>query len=363
MVAAILAEHRRAGAAVTVAACVHPDGGQLGRLARDARGRVARITEARDAVGEAPGPKEVNSGIHCFRRDWLVEHLPRLSRQANGEYYLTELVALAAAEAGAGADAPWPVAAVTVACEAALGVNDRVELAAAERVARRRIAERLMRAGVTILDPASTFIDDGVTIGRDTTIGPFTTIAGRTTIGEDCRIGPGARIRDSAIAAGCAVVDSTLEGAELGAGTDVGPYAHLRPGARIAGGVHIGNYVEVKNATIGAGTAVGHFSYLGDATIGERVNIGAGTVTTNYDGRRKHHTTIGDGAFIGSDTMLRAPVEVGAGAITGTGSVVTRDVPPGRKVMGVPARLVPQQTGDAAPADAPGDVAPGAGGM
>lgn len=347
MVAATLAEHRRSGAAVTLAACLHPTGGQYGRIARDARGRVARVTEARDAVGEAPGPKEINSGIYCFRRDWLAAHLPLLRRQRNGEYYLTELIELAAGEAADGGDAPWPVAAVTVELEAALGVNDRVELAEAERIARRRINERLMRAGVTILDPASTFIDEDVAIGRDTTIGPSSVIAGRTTIGEDCRIGPGARIRDSAIAAGCTVVDSTVEEAEIGPGTDVGPYSRLRPGARIAGGVHIGNFVEIKNSTVGTGTAIGHMSYLGDATVGERVNIGAGAVTANYDGRRKHRTTIGDGAFIGCDTMLRAPVEVGPGAITGTGSVVTRDVPAGRKVMGVPARLAPQFAEDA----------------
>ena len=339
MVEATLAEHHRSSAVATLAACVHPTGGQHGRLTRDGRGRIVRITEARDVVGEAPGPNEINSGIHCFDRAWLAAHLPALTRQRNGEYYLTELIEFAAAEARQ--DAPWPVAAVTVALEAAMGVNDRVQLAEAEQIARRWTNQRLMLAGVTIVDPASTFVDAGVEIGPDTVIAPFTIIRGRTTIGEGCRIGPGARIRDSRIGDGCAIVDSTVEESEIGDGTDVGPYSHLRPGARIAPHVHIGNYVEIKNSTVGSGTAIGHVSYLGDATVGERVNIGAGAITTNFDGRQKHRTTIGDDAFIGCDTMLRAPVEVGPGAITGAGAVVTRDVPAGRKVAGVPARLIP----------------------
>lgn len=351
MVATVLAEHRRSGAVVTFASCIHPTGGQHGRITRGPRGHVLRVTEARDVGVEPPGPKEINSGIHCFQRDWLETHLPLLPPHDHGdhvEFHLPELVAYAAAEGVEGA--PWPVIAVPVDVDAAMGVNDRVQLAEAERVARRRVNERLMLAGVTILDPASTVIDDTVTVGCDTTIHPFTIIRGQTTIGEDCAIGPGARIRDSRIGAGCTIVDSTVEEAELGAGSDVGPYSHLRPGARVAPGVHIGNYVEIKNASIGAGTAIGHVSYLGDATVGERVNIGAGTITTNFDGRQKHHTTIGDDAFIGSDTMLRAPVTVGSGAVTGAGSVVTRDVPAGRKVAGVPARLIPNQA-DAAGTD------------
>ena len=345
MVEATVVEHRRSGAVVTMAACVHPTGGQHGRLTRDQGHRIVRVTEARDAAGEAPGPKEINSGIHCFDRAWLEAQLPRLTRQRNGEYYLTELIELAAA--GAREGAPWPVAAVMVPLEAAMGVNDRVELAEAERLARRWINEKLMRSGVTIVDPATTYIDAEVEIGQDTVVGPFTVIGGRTTIGEGCRIGPGARIRDSAIGSGCEVTDSTVEESEIGDGTDVGPYSHLRPGSRIAANVHIGNYVEIKNATIGSGTLIGHVSYLGDATVGERVNIGAGTITTNFDGRQKHRTTIGDGAFIGSDTMLRAPVEVGPGARTGAGAVVTRDVPAGRLAVGIPARLAPEFAGHA----------------
>ena len=338
LISAVLTEHQRSGAIATTVASLHPTGGQHGRITRDERGRVLRITQARDIVGEAPGPKEIDSGAFCFRRDWLVAHLPALRRQPNGEFYLTELIELAAGGAEAGVDAPWPVAVVPIDAETGMGVNDRVELAEAERIARRRINERHLYAGVTILDPGSTFIDAGVTIGLDTTIGPGTIIAGRTAIGEGCRIGPGARIVDSTIGPGCAVVDSTVEGSEIGAGSDIGPYAHLRPGVRLAEGVHIGNFAELKNSTVGAGTAVGHVGYLGDATIGEGVNIGAGTITANYDGTRKHRTRIGDGAFIGVDTMLRAPVEVGPGAATGAGAVVTGDVPAGVTVVGVPAR-------------------------
>lgn len=351
MVATVLAEHRRSGAAVTMASCLHPTGGLHGRLTRDAAGRIVRVTEARDAVGEVPGQKEINSGIHCFDRTWLASALPRLTRQSNGEYYLTELVELAAREGDPSGGAPWPVAAAEVDVNAAMGVNNRVELADAEQRARRRIAERHMLNGVTILDPASTFIDFDVAIGQDTVVYPGSLLLGKTTIGADCTIGPGARIRDSVVHDGARVHDSTVEESEVGPGTDVGPYSHLRPGARLAGGVHVGNFVEIKNSTIGARTAIGHVSYLGDATIGERVNIGAGAITSNYDGREKHRTVIGDEAFIGVDTILRAPVEVGPGAYTGAGAFVNRDVPAGQTVVGIPARPIARKArGDAQPA-------------
>lgn len=352
MVAAVVAEHRRSGAMVTMASCIHPTGGLHGRLTRDAAGRILRVTEARDAVGEVPGQKEINSGIHCFDRAWLATALPRLTRQSNGEYYLTELVEMAAREGDHTGEAPWPVAAAEVDVNAAMGVNNRVELANAERIARRWIAERHMLNGVTIVDPASTFIDFDVTIGQDTVVHPFSLLLGRTAIGADCVIGPGAHIRDSVVHDGATVLDSTVEESEIGPGTDIGPYSHLRPGARVAGHVHVGNYVEIKNSTIGAGTAIGHVSYLGDATIGENVNIGAGVITSNYDGREKHRTIVGDGAFIGVNTILRAPVDVGPGAYTGGGAFVNRDVPAGETVVGVPARPIvrkPRDDAQAAP--------------
>jgi bifunctional UDP-N-acetylglucosamine pyrophosphorylase/glucosamine-1-phosphate N-acetyltransferase len=201
-----------------------------------------------------------------------------------------------------------------------------------------------MRSGVTIVDPTTTFIDDAVSIGADTRIEPLTTISGQSTIGEQSVIGPSALIHDSSIGAGCVVLASTLEGAVVGDRVHVGPYAHFRTGTSIDSDVHIGNYVEMKNARIGSGTHVGHFSYLGDAEIGQRVNIAAGTITANYDGVNKHRTIIEDDAFIGCDTILRAPVTVGAGGNTGAGSVVTHDVAPGDTVAGVPARPFRKQT-------------------
>lgn len=353
MVAATLAEHRASGALVTMAACVHPTGGQHGRLTRDETGRITRITEWREAIGELPGPKEINSGIHCFRRSWLAEQLPLLPRHESNEYYLTDLIAVAAAQATV--DGPWPVAAVTVDLDAAMGVNDRTHLAEAERLARRSINTRHMLSGVTIIDPEATYIEYDVTIGRDSVVLPGTHLTGRTTIGQGCTIGPAARISDSAIGDDVMIRDSTIESSEVGAGSDIGPYSHLRPGVHLAGGVHLGNFVELKNSTIGSGTAIGHVSYLGDTTVGEKVNIGAGVITANYDGARKHPTMIGDGAFIGVDTILRAPVEIGPGAITGGGSFVNRDVLAGEKVVGTPARPIPRhaRADERTKADAP----------
>jgi bifunctional UDP-N-acetylglucosamine pyrophosphorylase/glucosamine-1-phosphate N-acetyltransferase len=340
MIAATLDKHRATGALVTMAACVHPTGGQHGRVTRDEQGRIVRITEWSERGDEVVGPKEINSGIHCFRLGWLSEQLPLLPLHPSNEYYLTDLIAVAAASAQP--NAPWPVAAVNVDLDAAMGVNDRTHLAEAERLARRSINTRHMLAGVTIADPETTYIEYEVAIGRDTVILPGCSLTGRTTIGSGCTIGPAARISDSAIGDGVTIRDSTIESSEVGAGTDIGPYAHLRPGVRLAGEVHIGNFVELKNSTIGSHTAIGHVSYLGDATVGEGVNIGAGVITANFDGTHKHRTTIGDGAFIGVNTILRAPVAIGAGAITGGGSFVNRDVPAGQKVVGTPARQIPR---------------------
>ena len=196
-----------------------------------------------------------------------------------------------------------------------------------------------MRSGVTIQDPASVFIDAGVTIGMDSVIRPNTCLSGKTVIGEGCEIGPNSVIQDSRIGDGCRITSSMLEEATLEAGVDVGPFSHLRPGAYLEAGVHIGNYVEIKESRLGRGVLAGHFSYLGDASIGARTNIGAGTVTCNFDGRDKHRTTIGEGAFVGCDTMLVAPVSVGDGAATGAGAVVTRDIPGNLLAVGVPARI------------------------
>lgn len=199
---------------------------------------------------------------------------------------------------------------------------------------------QLMERGVYIVDPATTYIEPGVQIGPGTVIHPNTAVSGRSVIGRECRIGPNSIIMNSQIGDQCTVIASVLEEAVVGRGSDVGPFSHLRPGSHLAEGVHVGNFVEVKNSHLGPGTKVGHFSYLGDAQVGADVNIGAGTVTCNFDGQRKHETVIGEGAFIGSDTMLVAPVRVGRNASTGAGSVVTKDVPDGAQVVGVPARRV-----------------------
>ncbi len=196
-----------------------------------------------------------------------------------------------------------------------------------------------MLSGVTIVDPPSTFIDSTVQVGQDTVLHPQTILEGETTVGADCAIGPGSHLRDSKVGDGCTILYSLVEGAVLEEKVDVGPFSHLRPGTHLASGVHVGNFVEIKESYIGPGTKVGHFSYIGDATLGREVNVGAGTITCNYDGERKHRTIVEDHVFLGSDTMLVAPVKIGAGAKTGAGSVVTKDIPPGSLAYGVPARV------------------------
>jgi bifunctional UDP-N-acetylglucosamine pyrophosphorylase/glucosamine-1-phosphate N-acetyltransferase len=321
--------------AVALLTTVLDDPAAYGRVRRH-DGKVVGVVEAREDTAAYPGAVEVVSGATWYDRRWLEDALPRLERSPSGEYYHTWLVELAACT-------PWPVdPAVAVAAppESALGVNDRVDLARAEAIVRRRIAERLMRAGVAIVDPSTTYIDATVEIEPDARIEPFTIISGQSRIGEGSRIGPHAIVRDSQIGAECEVLASVVEGAILGRRVHVGPYAHLRPGTHVADDVHIGNYAELKEAQVGRATRIGHFSYLGDAEVGERVNIGAGTVTCNFDGVDKHRTVIEDDAFIGSDTLLVAPVRVGRGGRTGAGSVVNRDVPPGRLVVGIPARPI-----------------------
>jgi len=221
-----------------------------------------------------------------------------------------------------------------------IGVNTRVHLAEAAARMRQRINQAWMLAGVTLQDPATTYIESQVRIGRDTVLAPNTHLIGETTIGEGCVIGPNTLVRDSQIGDRCQITFSVIEQAILEDDVDVGPFGHLRKGAHLAQGVHMGNFGEVKNSYLGPGSKIGHFSYLGDATIGSEVNIGAGTITCNYDGERKHPTEIGDSVFIGSDTMLVAPVKLGPGARTGAGSVVTKDVPPNTLVVGIPARAI-----------------------
>lgn len=313
----------------------HP--GAYARIQMDGQ-RVTGVLEARDDPADyasSTRPVLINSGICCFQRAWLEEHLPDVPASASGEIYLTSLI-----EVAARTEHLHPVAHVVGRAESAYGVNTRVELAEAERILRDRINRSHMLAGVTLVDPASTYIDADVEIGEDTRIEPGCAIRRGTIIGRECQIGPQSLIVDSKVAERVTIAQSTVESAEIGPDVDIGPFAHLRPGTRIAHGTHIGNYVEMKNASIGPHSAVGHFSYLGDAEIGRNVNVGAGTITCNFDGVTKHRSIVGDGVFLGSDTLLVAPVELGDDSRTGAGSVVNKDVPAGATVVGVPARLI-----------------------
>jgi bifunctional UDP-N-acetylglucosamine pyrophosphorylase/glucosamine-1-phosphate N-acetyltransferase len=284
--------------------------------------------------------RAINSGQYAARASWLWPRVDRITPAPNGERYLTQLAAMAFEEGN-------PAVAVTAHEPAEIrGINDRVQLAEAEATVRDRIRRRHMLAGVTIVDPPSTYIDAGVTIAADTTIAPNTHIEGATAIGSGSVIGPGSHIRDSRIGERCVVRYSMIEESELDSDVDMGPYSHLRPGSRVGRGVHIGNFAEVKGSRLGRNTKMGHFSYVGDADVGDDVNIGAGTITANYDGVSKHRTTIGDGAFIGSDTMLVAPVNIGRGSATSAGSVVNRDVPDGMIAIGAPARIRNREAND-----------------
>ena len=313
--------------------------GEYGRVERDGEGRVTGVVEAREASGDTEGPAEINSGQYCFRAAWLWPRLADLPKSAAGEQYLTSMV-LSGVREGA---ALLPVVAADP--DEVRGVNDREQLAQAEALMRVRINRRHMLAGVSIVDPATAYIDAGVAIGRDTLVEPNTQLTGDTTVGEACRLGPNSTLRDATVGDRCRIEASTVEDATLEQDVEVGPYSHLRSGALLCAGVHVGNYAEVKQARLGRGVKMGHFSYIGDAEVGDETNIGAGTVTCNFDGREKQRTVIGRGAFIGSDTMLVAPVTVGDGARTGAGSVVTRDVPPGATAVGAPARLARSRGG------------------
>jgi bifunctional UDP-N-acetylglucosamine pyrophosphorylase / glucosamine-1-phosphate N-acetyltransferase len=309
----------------------------FGRVIRNASGEVQAIIEEPQATPEQLAIRELNVSVYCIRAAWLWPALKKISLSPKGEYYLTDIVGVAVSEGQA-------VRALQLEDpDEALGVNNRVHLAQAEKIFRNRINEQFMLAGVTLIDPATTYIESGVTIGRDTILWPGTYLHGNTRIGEGCILGPNTIIHDTQIGNECTILASLLESATLENHVEMGPFCHLRPGAHLGEGVHMGNFGEVKSSTLGPGVKMGHFSYIGNATIGSNVNIGAGTITCNYDGVHKNHTEIGADVFIGSDTMLVAPVEIGEGARTGAGSVVTHDVPPHTLVVGVPARPMPKR--------------------
>jgi bifunctional UDP-N-acetylglucosamine pyrophosphorylase / glucosamine-1-phosphate N-acetyltransferase len=326
-IAALIGAHHEAGAAATIASMELDDPTGYGRVVRSPGGAVERVAETKragDATEQELAIREVNAGLYLFDGGALLAALAELdSDNAQGELYLPGVLPLLA---GAGkAVQAHPLSHPDL----ALGVNDRVDLALVTRLAQRRIIEAHQRAGVTIVDPASTLIDAAVTIGPDTTIEPSTFLRGATRIGAGCRIGPLATVLDSDLGDRVTVLQSHVHGATAAAGVSIGPFAYLRPDAVLRENAKAGTFVEIKNSTIGAGTKVPHLSYVGDADIGEGSNLGAGTITANYDGRRKHRTTIGDRVRVSVDTAFVAPVTVGDDAYTAAGSVITEDVPPG----------------------------------
>ncbi len=334
---------RASGSLVTILSATVPDAGGYGRVDRDDHGRVQRIVEAKDdEESRRAGPTEINSGMMVVDAGWARDTLRLVPlSDATQELYLTALVAAGVDEASV--DGPWPVTAVAGNPDDAMGVNDRIDLAAAEARAYARKREALMRSGITMRLPETITIDEAVEIGTDTVILPHTTIEGRSTIGAECVIGPSSLIRDSVLGERVIVRSSYVTNSRVADDTDIGPFSHVRSHNDIGAHAHIGNFVELKNARVANGVKIGHFSYVGDASLGADANIGAGTITANFDGVHKHRTTIGERAFIGSDTILRAPVSIGDDARTGAGSVVTKDVPAGATAVGVPARIVKSQ--------------------
>lgn len=335
----LLKHHRRTKAAATVLSARIADPTGYGRLIRNDAGDLERIVEHRDATPTERQGNEINVGVWVFDRATLRAALTRIdASNTQGELYLTDIVEILR-EKGERISAY-----VTATPEEGEGVNDRAQLAAVAATMRLRIARRHAEAGVTIIDPATTTIEAGVRIGADTVIAPNTTLRGATVLGKGVEIGPNVDAKDSRIDDGARIRFAVLDQARVGRDAQVGPFAYLRPGAVLKANAKVGTYVEVKASTVGEGSKVPHLSYIGDATIGKDVNVGAATVTCNYNGETKvkSRTVIGDGAHIGSDTMLVAPVRLGKGAVTGAGSVVTKDVPAGTVVYGNPAR--PQRT-------------------
>jgi bifunctional UDP-N-acetylglucosamine pyrophosphorylase / glucosamine-1-phosphate N-acetyltransferase len=317
----LLATHRTLTADVTLLTCEADDPSGYGRVLRSPAGEVTGVVEQRDATPEQRALREVNAGFYVFSRPVLDGLAQLRADNDQGEYYLPDLLPLVLARGG-----------VVATCRGseveARGVNDRAQLADAATVLRRRLLEPLMAAGVTVVDPATTYVDVDVEVGQDTVLEPLTFLEAGTRVGARCRIGPNTRLTSCTVEDEAVITQAVAVGAHVGPGAQVGPFAYLRPGAELAAGSKVGTYVEVKQSRVGAGSKVPHLTYVGDADIGSGVNVGAGTVFVNYDGVAKHRITVGDGAFIGSDTMLVAPLEVGPGAQTAAGSTITKDVPP-----------------------------------
>jgi len=321
----LLAEHRERGAVATLLTTDRLDPAGYGRVVRDSSGAVDRIFETKHTEGLTPeelAVREINLGTYAFDAKTLFEALDRVEL-VKDERYLTGVFPLIRQNGGTIA------AHITGDADAALGVNDRAGLMAAEEAAQRRLIEEHARSGVTFLAPGTTRVEAGVTIGRDTVIGPGTVLEGTTTIGEGCELGPHTTARDATVQDGATVIQSVVDGADVGPGVRVGPFAYLRPGTTVREGAKVGTFVEVKNSDIGAGAKVPHLSYIGDTDVGDGSNLGASTITANYDGRRKHRTKLGKSVKTGVHTSLIAPLHVGDRAYTGAGSTITGDVPEG----------------------------------
>jgi bifunctional UDP-N-acetylglucosamine pyrophosphorylase / glucosamine-1-phosphate N-acetyltransferase len=347
-----LLEARRqdhAALALTAVAAFEPAG--LGRVVRNDAGSVERVVEEKDATEDEREIGEINAGLYAFDAGWLRSRITRLvPSPATGELYLTHLVAMARADGRL-------VAALDLEDDGRLlGINDRAQLAQAEWDLRTEINTRHMRNGVTMRDPSTVYLDADVELAADVTLEPNVILGGRTRVGEGTVIGAGSQIFDSRIGANTRIWASVIESSEVDDEASIGPFAHLRPGSVVGRRAEVGNYAEIKNSRLAEGVKQHHMSYLGDAEIGAGTNVGAGTITANYDGVRKHRTTIGERVFLGVDTMLRAPVTLGDDSKTGAGAVVTRDVPPGMLAVGVPARLRTPRSPAAPPSgDPPGE--------
>lgn len=319
---------------ISLLTMVDPDPRGFGRILRDAKGQVLGIVEEAQATEEQKAIRELNVGAYCISADYLWQTLPTLPVSPKGEYYITDLIGAAIAQG-------LKVEAVKLEDNTeAIGINTRVHLAEAEAILRRRLTHQWLEAGVSMIDPGTVYIEPGVVLAPDTTLLPNVQLLGNTQIGTGCTIGPNTYVRDSSIGNNCQVVASYIEEAVVENGVDIGPYSHLRTGAHLADGVHLGNFGEVKDSYLGPGVKMGHFSYIGNARLGSNVNVGAGTITCNFDGVKKNTTIVGEDVFIGSDTMLVAPVTLGDGSRTGAGSVVTKDVPPKSLAVGLPARVI-----------------------
>lgn len=349
-IAELVRVREEAGAAVVVLTMEPDDPFGYGRIVRDPQGGVARIVEQKDAAPEEAAIRECNSGFYCFDARALFEALQQVGNDnAQGEFYLTDVLEICRRAGRAVLALPCADAAEC------LGVNSRIQLAEATKHLQRRINAAHLAAGVTMVDPDQVWIGPDVRIERDVELLPQTFLMGRTQVGEDSVIGPNSRLTDTVVGRGCVVDETVAVEARIDGGATCGPRAYLRPAAHLCEGAKAGTHVEIKKSTVGKGSKVPHLSYIGDATIGEGVNVGAGSITCNYDGKKKHATVIGDGAFIGSDTMMVAPVSIGAGAIVGAGSCITKDVAPDalaltrpeqREVAGWAAKKRARQAGE-----------------